>query len=65
MTISDGDVVLAVVPLDAGRAVFTTASLTEGTHTVTATFSGTATAAPSSATVVQQVDEPTALPATR
>ena len=50
LTISDGDIVLAVVPLEAGRAAFTTSSLTAGTHTITAAFSGTATAAPSSAT---------------
>ncbi len=63
--ISDGGSVLAVVPLEAGRAVFTTSSLSAGTHTITAAFRGTATAAPSSATIVQQVDEPAALPATR
>jgi hypothetical protein len=41
-------------------------SLTAGRHTITAAFSGTATAAPSSVTIVQQVDEPVAaLPATR
>jgi hypothetical protein len=65
LTISDGDIVLAVVPLEAGRAVFTTSSLTAGRHTITVPFSGTATAAPSSVTIVQQVDEPAALPATR
>jgi uncharacterized repeat protein (TIGR01451 family) len=65
LTISDGEVVLGVVPVEAGRAVFTTSSLTVGTHAITAAFSGTATAAPSSATIVQQVDEPAALPATR
>jgi Bacterial Ig-like domain (group 3) len=65
LTISDADIVLAVVPLEAERAAFTTSSLTAGRHTITAAFSGTATAAPSSATIVQQVDEPAALPATR
>jgi hypothetical protein len=64
VTFSDGGTVLAVVPLDAGQAVFTTALLAAGTHTITATFSGTATQAASSATV-QQVVEPAALPATR
>jgi CMP-2-keto-3-deoxyoctulosonic acid synthetase len=63
--ISDGDTVLAVVPLEAGRAVFTTSSLSAGTHTIIAAFRGTATAAPSRATIVQQVDEPAALPVTR
>jgi hypothetical protein len=65
LTISDGDLVLAVMPLEAGPAVFTTSSLTAGTHTITATFSGTATAAPSSDTITHQVDQPAALPATR
>jgi hypothetical protein len=65
MVISDGDTVLAVVPLVAGRAVFTTSSLSAGTHTITAEFTGTATAAPSSATIVQQVGEPALLPETR
>jgi hypothetical protein len=62
LTVSDGDVVLGVVALEAGRAVLTTSSLTVGRHTITAAFSGTATAAPSSVTIVQQVDEPAALP---
>jgi uncharacterized repeat protein (TIGR01451 family) len=52
LTISEGDIVLAVVPIAAGRAVFTTSSLMAGAHPITAAFSGTATAAPSSATVV-------------
>jgi hypothetical protein len=65
LTISDGDVVLAVAPLEAGRAVFTTSSLAAGTHAITAAFSGTATAAPSSVTIVQQVDQAAELPATR
>jgi CMP-2-keto-3-deoxyoctulosonic acid synthetase len=65
MVISDGHTVLAVVRLEAGRAVFTTSSLAAGTHTITAVFRGTATAAPSRATIVQQVDEPAPLPVTR
>ena len=60
MTISDGGTVLAVVPLNAGQAAFTTSSLSAGTHTITATFSGNETAAPSDATITQQVDEPAA-----
>ena len=62
--ISDGDTVIAVVPLEAGRAVFSTSSLAAGTHTITAAFTGTATAGPSSATVIQQV-QPATLPPTR
>jgi Bacterial Ig-like domain (group 3) len=65
LTISDGDVVLATVAVEDGQAAFTTSSLSVGTHTITAAFSGTAAAAPSSVTVVQQVNEPAALPATR
>ena len=61
---SDGGTVLAVVPLEAGQAAFTTALLSAGTHTITAAFSGTATAAPSSATI-QQVVEPSTLPSSR
>jgi Bacterial Ig-like domain (group 3) len=65
LTISDGDTVLAVVPLEGGQAAFTTSSLSTGAHTITAAFSGTATAAPSSATLIQQVNQAATLPATR
>jgi hypothetical protein len=65
VVITEGDTVLAVVPLDAGRAAFTTSSLPAGRHTITAAFRGTATAAPSNASIVQQVDEPASLPETR
>jgi hypothetical protein len=64
-TISDGDVVLGVVAVEDGQGTLTTSSLTVGRHTIVAAFSGTATAAPSSVTIVQQVNEPAALPATR
>jgi uncharacterized repeat protein (TIGR01451 family) len=65
LTISDGDVVLGVVAVEDGQATLTTSSLTVGRHTITAAFSGTATAAPSNVTIVQQVNQPAALPATR
>ena len=73
VTFSDGGTVLATVVVEGEQATFTTSSLSAGAHTVTATFSGTATTAPSSATIIQQVDEPeppttqpaSALPATR
>lgn len=65
VTISDGDTVLSVIELDAGRASFTTTSLTPGIHTITASFSGSATALPSSDTVTQQVGTTAQLPATR
>jgi hypothetical protein len=65
LTISDGDTVLAVVPVEADQAAFTTSSLSPGAHTITAAFSGTATAASSSTTLTQQVNQPAQLPATR
>jgi large repetitive protein len=65
VTISDGDVELAVVALEDGRASATISSLAAGTHTITAAFSGTATAAPSSDTIIQEVDGEDELPATR
>jgi hypothetical protein len=66
VTISDGDTVLAVVALAGGRSTFRTSSLTAGTHTITAHFVGVTTAAPSSATIVQQVNRfGASLPATR
>ncbi len=70
VTIADAGAVLATVPVVSGRAVFTTSALSAGVHTVTADFSGTATAAPSSFALRQQVDRPAAptpptLPATR
>ena len=65
LTISDGDTVLATVAVEGGKASVTTSSLTAGAHTITAVFSGTATAAPSSATIVQQVNQAATLPATR
>jgi hypothetical protein len=67
LTITDGDVELAAIDLIDGKASFTTSALTPGTHTITATYSGTATAAPSSTTITQRVDPaaPTVLPATR
>ena len=73
VTFSDGGTVLATVAVEGGQTTFTTSSLSAGAHTITATFNGTATAAPSSATIIQQVNEPeppttqpsSTLPATR
>jgi hypothetical protein len=65
LTISDGDTVLAVVPVEAGRGAFTTSALSPGTHTITAAFSGTVTDEPSSTALTQQVNQPARLPATR
>jgi hypothetical protein len=41
LTISDGDTVPATVAVEEGQAAFTTSSLSIGTHTITAAFSGT------------------------
>ena len=65
ISFSDGDRVLAIVPVEAGRAVFATSSLTAGTHMITAAYSGTAIVAPSSATITQEVDHAATLPVTR
>jgi Bacterial Ig-like domain (group 3) len=66
LTITDGDTVLANVAVVDGEATFTTSSLSLGTHTITAAYSGTATAAPSSTTITQQVNAATTtLPVTR
>ena len=73
MTFSDGGTVLGTVAVEGGQTTFTISSLSAGAHTITATFGGTATAAPSSATITQQVNEPappttqpaSTLPATR
>jgi hypothetical protein len=65
VTIRDGDTVLATVGVEGGQASFATSSLTAGVHAITASFSGTATAAPSSATIAQQVNRAATLPATR
>src|SRR5918995_3948249 len=43
----------------AGQATFTTSTLTEGAHVITADFNGTATAGPSTVSVTQVVDNPT------
>jgi hypothetical protein len=52
----DGAGLLADVPLSNGEADYTTTALGVGTHTITATYSGDATYAGSSGTVVQQVN---------
>lgn len=58
LTISAGGTILAVVPVEGGQASFSTSALSPGAHTIIAAFSGTAFAAPSNASIVQQVDEP-------
>jgi hypothetical protein len=57
VTFRDGTSTLAVVPLDAGRAAFTTSALTTGPHTITASYGGDGKSAPStSAPLVQMVN---------
>ena len=57
VTFSDGATVLGTVPLNAsGVATFTTTTLAQGSHTLTARYSGDANAAVVAITVVQQVD---------
>jgi len=46
----DGGTLLGTAPLSAGSASLTTNGLTAGSHTITATYSGDASVAPSSAT---------------
>src|SRR5262249_31355583 len=55
VTFFDGMTPLASVPLSSGNAVYTTSSLTGGTHTIRATYAGDATLAPSTGEVRQIV----------
>jgi hypothetical protein len=56
VTFAEGAQPLATVPLDAnGVAVFTTSSLAEGSHAITASYPGDANVGSSSASVVQTV----------
>ncbi len=57
VTFTDNGNPLATVPLDAnGQASFTTASLLAGNHAITASYSGDASNAAASATVIQAVE---------
>lgn len=57
VTFTDNGNLIATVPLDAnGRASYTTPSLLVGIHTITASYSGDASSAAGSATVIQAVD---------
>jgi hypothetical protein len=53
----DGKTFLGSVPLTAGAAAYTTASLKAGKHTIVASYPGDSTYDPSSATVAQKVDK--------
>jgi hypothetical protein len=56
VTFADGTVSLGSSSLSGGHAMFTTSSLSTGLHTITATYSGDATFAPSTGTVRQMVN---------
>ena len=57
VTFTDNGNLIATAPLDAnGQASFTTSSLFAGNHSITATYSGDASNATASATVIQAVD---------
>ena len=66
VTFTEGTTTLqANVALNAqGQATFTTSTLTEGTHLITATYSGATGFLTSTGTVTQIVDTPTTTPAT-
>lgn len=55
VTLKDGSKTLAVVPLRAGKASFTTSSLAVGTHNITANYSGDGTYDPSKSALLPQV----------
>jgi hypothetical protein len=56
MTFYDGTTALKTVSLSGGVAEFTTSKLTSGTHTITATYSGSGNFTGSSASLTQTVD---------
>lgn len=59
VTISDGATLLATLPPDGnGQATYSTSSLTPGSHTLTAAYTGDETQGPGSATLIQQVAQP-------
>jgi hypothetical protein len=64
VTFREGALVLAgpTAVNGTGQASFTTSALTAGSHTITATYNGTASFAPSSGTVVQRVNATNASP---
>ncbi len=63
VTFKDGTTTLAAdVPVDDGRATFTTADLAAGRHQITATFNGAAGFAASTGGVTQVVDTATTTP---
>lgn len=64
VTFTTGATTLGTVPLNAGgQAATSTSALSAGPHTITATYSGDATTATSSASLVQQVNAEPVVPA--
>jgi Bacterial Ig-like domain (group 3) len=55
VTFLDGGTTLGIVPLVAGSAAFTTSTLTVGTHTIGATYSGSANFAASNAPSITEI----------
>ncbi len=56
VTFDDGTTTLKTVPLSGGAAKFTTSTLTSGSHTITATYSGSTSFTSSSASLTQTVN---------
>ena len=64
VTFTDGATVLATVPLSGGTAAFTTSSLAAGTHTITASYGGSAGFAASTSPALTQTVNATQSPPT-
>lgn len=63
VTFSDGSTQLATIPVnDTGRAIYTTPSISAGSHSITASYSGDANFLPGTASLTQQVIGVSAVP---
>ena len=56
LTFYDGTTLLKTVTLSGGKAKFTTSTLTSGTHSITATYNGSASFSGSSGSLTQTVN---------
>jgi len=56
VSFADGSTLLATVPLAGGAASYTTAALSLGTHTITATYAGDADTAPATSSITLAVN---------
>ena len=65
VTFKDGTNALATNAVSLGQATYTNATLSEGSHLITAVFNGTATAATSSVSLTQAVDNATVVSGNR